>query len=147
MALSTVTKQIRDGLNVAFAAVWAKVSSAPAAALNTDTVLPCVVMIDGNGNLVDAALATVTHATVSTSTSSGVALAANASARYRCLQNKSASINITLNLGGTAVAGTGIVLFPLDSYEMSPKGGNLFTGAINAIADSGTPALSVTEGV
>lgn len=92
-------------------------------------------------------ITTATSASVSTSTASASCLVANNSALYRCIQNVDSSITITLGLGIVPVAGTGIVLLPGWQYEMSYPLGNMFLGQVNAIAASGTPKLSVTEGV
>lgn len=53
MALSKVTKNIRDGANVAFAMVMAKVATPPSAAVSTDTILSAHSLIDTTETLVN----------------------------------------------------------------------------------------------
>lgn len=94
-----------------------------------------------------AGYTTATSTVAALTNASSLALAANANALYRIFQNTSATITVTLGLGNTPVAGTGIVLTPNSSYEMSAEIGNMFKGIVNAITSSSTANLAVTEGV
>lgn len=93
----------------------------------------------------DGAYAVPSHSIATVGTSSGVARAANPFCTYRLFQNISSN-EITLELGETAVANEGIVLYPKGSYEMSKKNGNLYKGAVNAIATAASSDLIVLEG-
>jgi len=89
---------------------------------------------------------TYTHTAVAVGTGSTAVLAANGNAAYRLFINDSDTA-VYINLGGTAVANTGIRLNSGGgSYEMSAHSGNLFTGAVTGIqADSGTKLVLVSE--
>ena len=74
-------------------------------------------------------------------------LNANTNAKYRFIQNTTATPAwLDLANAGAAV-GTGIYMGPYGEYEMSSQIGNMIQGQINAISTSGTIAFSVTEGV
>lgn len=91
---------------------------------------------------------TMTHSAVAMTTASAAVLASNPNAKYRLFQVKTtAAGNVYLYVGGTAVANTGIMLVPGQSYEMSPGSKNLDTRAITALVDTGTTTLFVTEGM
>lgn len=89
---------------------------------------------------------TVTHSVVAAATSSIVLLAAN-TARTWSLIVLDSTEDVYLNLGGTAVASTGIRLNPRrtvgDRLEMSLALGNLYQGAISAIAAVSSGAINV----
>lgn len=77
---------------------------------------------------------------------SGTVLSANPFADYRVFQNDSAN-TIYLRLGAAAVVNVGIRLNPNGgSYEMSRKFGNLWRGAVRAIATAAASNLMMTEG-
>ena len=95
----------------------------------------------------DGSYTTPTHTAVSVLVTNTAVIAANPNRRCLLLINDSANI-IYLMLGGTAVANQGIRLNAAGgNYEMSPRLGNLYRGAINAIALTGTSVLLVTDGV
>lgn len=76
---------------------------------------------------------------------SGSAVAANAARRQLILVNTSAN-NISLGFSGNAaVLNSGITLVPNGSYEISEANGNLYTGAVNAIAAGAGSNLAVQE--
>lgn len=92
-------------------------------------------------------------ASVNVTTASTTVKAANASRKYLLIQNISDTM-VDLNIGGTAVAATGIRLAPGSatapggSYEMSAAMGNLSTAVVNGIhAGVGNKAVIVVEGV
>lgn len=97
-----------------------------------------------DGAYVDVtAVAATPQSVLVTSTS---VMPANPRAVYRMFQNDSANL-IYLAFGGTAVASKGIRLNPLGgSYEMSKKAGNLYKGAVTAIAVGATSTLLIQEG-
>ena len=70
-------------------------------------------------------------------------LAANALRRYALFVNDSNNA-IYLNLGGTAVVNTGILIEPSGSYSL--RGENLWRGAVNFISSLAADRLLVTEG-
>ena len=96
-----------------------------------------------------------THSTVAVGSTTTTVLTKNQKRKYVIVQNVSAE-PISVNMGGTAVVGAGIVL-SADStggsipdgdggtYEISPAFGNLDFGTINAISTSGSMNLLVTE--
>lgn len=96
-----------------------------------------------------------THSKVSVGSTSTAVLGVNQKRKYAILQNVSAE-PISINLGATAVVGSGMML-SADStggatpsgdggiYEISPSFGNLSWGSINAISTSGSMNLLVTE--
>ena len=77
------------------------------------------------------------------STSTEEIMAANSDRLYICITNTDASITISLAFGEAAVAGRGIVLHGKEKWEM--KAPAIWTGAINAIAASGTPSIAFVE--
>lgn len=88
----------------------------------------------------------IAHTTASMTGTSAAVLAANQGRKYALIVNDG-STACYLNLGSTAVANEGIrVNANGGSYEMSRGWGNLFTGVINGILNSGTATLLVTEG-
>lgn len=89
-------------------------------------------------------ISTYTQASASVSTTSGSALAANANRKHATLFNNSA-VDIWLGLGIAAAVDQGIPLKAGTGYEINTL--NLFKGAINAIAESGTASLAIAEGV
>ena len=89
-------------------------------------------------------MASPTFATIAAADTAAVA--ANANRRYLLLVNTSAN-NMYLAFGTTAVSGSGIFLLANGgSYEMSESAGNLYTGAIRAIAAGAGSNLSIQEG-
>lgn len=100
---------------------------------------------------------TPTHSTANVATTgASTVLAANANRKYAHLFNFSTAAVIWLSLStATAVVGAGIPLNPASatgqiggSYEMSAQKGNLYVGAIGAIASATTAAaLIITESV
>ncbi len=88
----------------------------------------------------------IAHTTASITSASGAALAVNNDRKYALLINDG-SVDVYLNLGGTAVANQGIRINANGgSYELSRDMGNLFDGVINGITASGTATVLVTEG-
>lgn len=81
------------------------------------------------------------------STAGGTTLfSSNASAKYRYfLSTSSTVVWIRLN-GGVPAVGTGMRIGPYGSYEMSPGNGNVVTGLIKGIAESGTVVGYCLEG-
>lgn len=77
------------------------------------------------------------HSTVDLGTASAQVLAANGARSYALIQNLS-SVNVFLRLGETAVTNEGIRLGPGGSYEISSHNKNLFHGAVNGLAESGS---------
>jgi hypothetical protein len=111
--------------------------------------LPVTLASDEDGITASALpITTPTHTTVAVTTASGAALAANSDRLYALLVNDSDEV-IYLKFGADAVANEGIRLNANGgSYEMSSAGGNLYTGAINAIhGGTGNKVLTVLEGV
>ena len=96
----------------------------------------------------DAALATVTHASVNVTTASTEVIAANAARKYLLIQSNT-NETIFLKFGAAAVANEGLLMLGRGSViELSPAQGNLYRGAVNAIhAGTGNQAVLVTEGV
>ena len=93
------------------------------------------------------AYTTPTHTAVTVGVATGEALAANVNRLYALLVNDSDTA-IYIKLGAAAVLNAGIRINANGgSYEISKKLGNLYTGAINAIASAASKNLIVTEGV
>lgn len=81
---------------------------------------------------------TETTPTIASSVGGTTLFASNANAKYRFFQNNSA-VEIFVRFDGTAPTTTnGMKIEPYGSYEMSKGEGNLYTGAIKAIAASST---------
>ena len=78
--------------------------------------------------------------TVSVSTTSTVVLTDFPQRRGAWISNTSGSATVTLNFGGTAVSGAGVVLQPNTTINVAP-----WTGPINAIASTGTVNVGVVE--
>lgn len=81
---------------------------------------------------------------VTVTTASTVLLIANAARRYALFVNNS-SQSIYLQYGVPAVWKQGWVLRPNAMWEINVEG--LFTGAVNAITDTGSVSIDVIEGV
>lgn len=147
MALSKVTKQIRDGLNVAFPAIWAKAASVPSAAADADTVLPALALINPDETLADfSPPATGTQSNVSGSSSDVTILASNANRKGASVFNDSAAILYLLVASGTSSSTVHTVqLLPSDYYELPTFKGGVYTGVIKGIWASATGAARVTE--
>lgn len=98
-------------------------------------------------NCGDGAYAVPTHTAAAVDNVGVAALPANARAVYRLFVNDSVNV-MYLMLGAAAAANQGIRLNANGgSYEMSKKTGNLYKGAVNAIAAvAGPSTLLVTEG-
>lgn len=77
------------------------------------------------------------------STTTEEIVAANPDRQYFHCTNTDAAIVISLGFGAAAVSLKGIVLAAGDTWEMPAHA--IFTGAINAISASGTPALAYVE--
>jgi len=93
----------------------------------------------------ESGYATPTHTSATAGTASSAMLAANLARKYALIQNDSDTV-VYIALGADAVANKGIRLnISGGAYEMSPALGNLYTGAINAIASASKTVL-VTEG-
>ena len=95
---------------------------------------------------------TPTHSVGTVGTAGGTILAANAGRRYAVFVNDTSG-TIFLGIGGAAAANKGIRLNPTsqpgDRYEMSIGAGNLYTGVVNAMSNTGGTAnntVLVTEG-
>ena len=118
------------------------VDAAPFAYDEVDDVLK--VRVDDH----DAALATVTHASVNVTTASTEVVAANAARKYLLIQSNT-NETIFLKFGAAAVANEGLLMLGRGSViELSAAQGNLYRGAVNAIhAGVGDQAVLVTEGV
>ena len=142
------------------AAILAKLISAPATAALQGGGLPAALAaggglkVEGVANGVaqpvtesGGAYTTPTHTAVTVGVATGEALAANVNRLYALLVNDSDTV-IYIKLGAAAVLNAGIRLNANGgSYEMSKNFGNLYTGAINAIASAASKNLIVTEGV
>ena len=102
----------------------------------------------GGGGGVPAEITTPTHTAPPAGAASGALLAANANRIYALLINDS-DTNVYIKLGAAAVLNQGIRLNANGgSYEMSLELGNLYRGAVNGIAASGSgKVVLVTEGV
>jgi hypothetical protein len=84
---------------------------------------------------------TVAHTVVECDTSTTQLVAANPLREYLLLQNITGSVRHWVSLGADGAAFTGIMLETSaapSQYEISPRRGNLFLGAINAISESGS---------
>ena len=78
------------------------------------------------------------------STSTAEIIAANPDRIFMSFTNVAATaIDISLGFGEAAVDQKGIVLAQGETWEMQGLG--MFTGAVNAIAASGTPSLAYVE--
>ena len=87
-------------------------------------------------------LKVITHGTKSLSNASDIEiLAANERRLYAEIINAS-DVGMWLNLGGTAVIGTGIYIAPNYSYEINPD--NMWRGAVRGIAASGSGKVAGT---
>lgn len=104
-------------------------------------------LVDAFGRLnVASQSITPTETNPSITSSSSVVLASNSSAKYRFIQNTSSTAVWVSLSGGTATAGSGMLIGPYGSYEMSPGNGNMITGAVNAISTGGTITFYCLEG-
>lgn len=81
---------------------------------------------------------------VALSTSSETVLAANANRKKACIVNNDASIAIHVKFGATA-ANTDTKIGPGLTICEGAESGHMYTGVIDAIAASGTPAISGFE--
>ena len=77
------------------------------------------------------------------STASEVLMAANPDRQYCRIKNLDGTIIVSVALGETAVTLEGIVLSPLEVWEMPSHA--IYTGAINIVAASGTPVAAFVE--
>lgn len=171
MALSKVTKQIRDAASNAFGAIWAKASAAPSAAADDDTVLPAFALVNTAENLIDPLVAvqlpaaltasgnlkiaiaeissavrfratTGTQSNVSGSASDVTILASNANRMGATVTNDSTAILYLLLANATSSTTVHTVqLGPGDYYEV-PFG---YSGVIKGIWASATGSARVTE--
>lgn len=82
-----------------------------------------------------------TDRSITASTTSQQAAAANASRRRLIVQNQDAAINIHINVGAVATTGAGsIKVLPNQYLEITGT-----TQAVNVIAASGTPIVTIWE--
>lgn len=82
---------------------------------------------------------------VSVGVASGALVAANTARRHLVIVNTS-NAYVSLGFGAAAVLYSGITLNPLGgSYEMSETQGNLYRGAINAIASAAASNVGVQD--
>ena len=77
------------------------------------------------------------------STASEVLMAANPDRQYCRIKNLDGTIIVSVALGETAVTLEGIVLSPLETWEMPSHA--IYTGAIHIVAASGTPVAAFVE--
>lgn len=117
--------------------------------MQTLAVIP--VGVDGTvasataGRISGPADRTPVHTAPSATTTSGAMLAANTNRKAALLINIG-TVDVFINLGGTAVANTGILLQSNGgSFSMSDMLGNLDNAVINGITASGTATVIVTE--
>lgn len=89
---------------------------------------------------------TSVHSNPSVSGSNSVVLASNSNAKYRFIQNTTATPAWMKVDGTAATVGTGMFIGPYGSYEMSSAIGNLDSRQVSAISTSGTIAFAVLEG-
>jgi len=74
------------------------------------------------------------------STTSEVVFAAYPGRKSVCVSNKSATIGVSIRRGATATTASPWIP-PQGQWCDSPEGGYMWEGTIDAIADSGTPAI------
>lgn len=87
-----------------------------------------------------------TATAVSVGVASGALVAANTTRRHLILVNTSAAARVSLGFGAAAVLDSGVTLYPNGgSYEMNESEGNLYRGAINAIASAAATNVAVQE--
>lgn len=87
-----------------------------------------------------------THTTFTVTTASTQAVAANAYDSYRFFQNNGNN-DIFLRFGAAAALDTGILLTPNGGfYEMSREMGNIWRGAVNAIARTASTTMLILQG-
>ena len=102
--------------------------------------------VDTFGRLNIASLnVTYAHTNPTITTSSSLLLSANSNAKYRFIQNTTAT-GAWLYVGGAAALNTGIYIGPNGSFEMSQAQGNFDNRVIYGISTSGSLLFSVTEG-
>lgn len=114
--------------------------------------IPAVTVVDQSGNAVGGstassptystdAAAAKTDRSVTASTASQQAAAANASRKRLIIQNQDAAIAVYVNLGAAATAGIGSLLVaPGATLRIDGS-----TQALNVIAASGTPVVTIWE--
>ena len=89
---------------------------------------------------------TAAHTEGAAINTTSAALAANHERAYAMFQNDG-DVDVYLRLGEAAVVNEGILINANGgTYEISDRLGNLFTGAVNCIAASGTNVVLVLEG-
>lgn len=116
-------------------------------------ILACSVVQDASGNIrlavntrSEDAVSPAAPTAVSVGVASGVLVAASTTRRHLVLVNTSAAARISLGFGNAAVLDSGITLYPNGgSYEMSEAEGNLYRGAINAIASVAATNCAVQQ--
>jgi len=96
-------------------------------------------MYNNQNSVLSNTVANTPNANVSVSTTSVTALASNQN-RIQCWFTNTGSTTISLSLGGTAVAGTGIILAPNASVNFTT-----FNGAVTAISSASGGTLAVAE--
>ncbi len=77
------------------------------------------------------------------STASEILMVANPDRQYCRIKNLDGTIIVSVALGETAVTLEGIVLSPLESWEMPSHA--IYTGAIHIVAASSTPVVAFVE--
>lgn len=95
--------------------------------------------------LISAGTITATETNATITSSSSTVLASNSSAKYRYIQNTSAT-PAWMSLTTTAVVGSFMYIGPYGSFEMSKAAGNLVTGIIKAISTGGSITFYCLEG-
>lgn len=155
MALSKVTRTIRDGANVALAWVFAKVGTPPSAAADADTLVSAHALVDTAEALINpatsdkqASLGAVSSATLGTPLASAATsaqlLAANAARKGLFIVNTDAN-DCYIKFGTTAslTSFTAIVPGNKGQWEMPQP---IYTGRIDAIwAADGSGSAYPTE--
>lgn len=103
--------------------------------------------VDASGRLMTGTPAVTPTETNPTITgSSSTVLSANTSAKYRFIQNTTAT-PAWLSLAGSVVTvGSGMYIGPYGTYELSLGNGNMITGKITAISTSGSLVFYCIEG-
>jgi len=95
------------------------------------------------GQAIAFAAASTPNGAVEVGSSTTEILAANANRKYALIVNEPGNEVVYLSFGGDAVLNTGLPLGPGVAYEILP--GNLYTGAINGICESGGMNVCIVE--
>lgn len=112
--------------------------------LDNGDAVPAVGIVNSDGSLVDpsgqASASTLTVAHASLSTSAAQVLAANTSRVFAEVKNLDSGISIYLGKDNTVTSSNGHLLGPGEAFAFDG-----YTGAVWAIAASGTPSVSTIE--